>query len=151
MTKREPMYSMYVPHERVYTDVGDVSLTRQEFAEECDLNALMARYDKQGVWPLAPANAEPRYLDVSAVPDMQTAMHVMIEATNAFNRLPATVRREFDNDPMTFVEFAERDDSLPKLREWGLAPPEKVPEEPMRVRVIPDPVPPQADPRPPTQ
>lgn len=130
------LYSMYVPHDRVRKPVGTVSLTRQEFAAECDVNVLMARYDKAGVWPNALPTAEPKYLDLSDVPDFQSAMQLMIDANEAFMRLPATVRRDFDNDPAQFVAFAEESENLPKLREWGLAAPEASPEAPMRVEVV---------------
>lgn len=118
------------------------SMTRQEFAEECDLNQIMKRYEKTGMLPVN-AQSEPRYIDFTQSPaDLQEAMRVMIEAEAAFMSLPASVRKEFDNDAMRFVEFAEDGDNLGKLREWGLAPPEKAPEPPMRVEVVNAPPPP---------
>lgn len=127
--------NFYEPHVRVRTPVGEVSMTRQEFKDECDLNVLMARYEKAGANPVM-ANAVPRYLDLADVPDFQEAMNLVIEAQRAFMSLPAVVRREFDNDPGKFVEFAEREENLPKLREWGLAAPEKTPDAPLRVEVV---------------
>lgn len=129
-------YSMAVPHKRVPADIGGPSLTRQEFTEECDVNALMARYEKSGVWPMPPPNAEPRYLDLTEVPDFRSAMDMLRDAEAAFMTLPAKVRREFDNDPRAFVDFAQNPDNLAKMREWGLAAPEVVPDPPMRVEVI---------------
>lgn len=110
------------------------SRTRQEFAAECDINTIMARYSKTGV--VSHINpVTPRYLDLTTLPDFQTAMHMLIDAEAAFASLPAVVRREFDNDPSKFVAFAEDQENLPRLREWGLAPPEKVPEPPLKVEV----------------
>lgn len=122
------------------SDMGEFepSLTRQEFAEECDINSIMAQYDKYGV--VSHVNPrEPVYLDVSNVPDLGTALRVMNDATAAFMTLPAKVRREFDNDAVKFVEFAEKGENLEKMREWGLAPPVQAPAEPLAVRVVPDP------------
>lgn len=141
--------SMYVPCrlDVVYDGMdenGEVlpSMTRQEFAEECDLNQIMKRYEKTGMLPVN-AQSEPRYIDFTQSPaDLQEAMRVMIEAEAAFMSLPASVRRDFDNDAMRFVEFAEDGANLGKLREWGLAPPEKAPEPPMRVEVVNPPTPP---------
>lgn len=111
------------------------SRTRQEFAEECDINAIMSRYNRTGV--ISHVNAAvPQYLDVSVLPSFQDAMQIVLDAEAAFAGLPSTVRREFDNDPAKFVAFAEDAENLGKLREWGLAPPEKLPEEPMRVEVV---------------
>lgn len=137
------MFSAAVPHPRVPYDVGpEPSMTRQEFAAECDVNALMARYDKTGVWPLKPIETAPQYLDLTDVPSFQDAMHLLIEAERAFMSLPATVRRDFDNDPAQFVAFAEDASNIEKMREWGLAPPAPLPEPPMRVEVTNPPPPP---------
>lgn len=134
-------YSMFIPHKRVTAHIEGPSATRQEFVDECDVNRLMAQYERTGVWPLRPTGAEPRYLDLSDVPDFQSAMQLMIDAEAAFMSLPATVRRDFDNDAGKFVAFAEDGENLPKLREWGLAPPEKAPDAPMRVEVVNPPEP----------
>lgn len=129
-------YAAVRPHERVVTVIDGPSRTRQEFAKECDVNELMRRYQKTGVMPVG--RTEPRYLDCTAVPQFHDAMQLFLQAEAAFMRLPAVVRREFDNDPEQFVAFAQNADNLPKLREWGLAEPEKAPEEPMRVRLDED-------------
>lgn len=122
-------------------DRFEPSLTRQEFAEECDINTIMARYEASGV--ISHVNrAVPMYLDTTTYPDLQGAMDQFREAALAFNALPAAVRREFDNDPQLFVDFASDSENLPRMREWGLAPPEKVPEPAMRVEVVNPPEPP---------
>lgn len=114
-------YSMFVPHLPVHAPISGDSLTRQEFAAECDVNNLMARYEKTGMFPQV--EREPRYMNLVGVPDFHAAMQLVIDAEAAFMSLPATVRREFDNDPGRFVEFAQDKENLPQMREWGLAPP----------------------------
>jgi len=118
---------MYVEHFPVEAEIGGFSMTRQEFADECDINVLMRKYEATGVLP--PLNgATPQYLDVSQVPDLALALDIVDRATTAFMALPASVRREFDNDPVKFVSFAENEANIDKMREWGLAPkPEVVP------------------------
>lgn len=107
------------------------SLTRQEFAEECDINALMSHYEKTGL--ISHINPRtPQYLDVSDVPDLATAHQIIETATAEFMALPANVRREFDNDPMTFVAFAQNPDNIDRMREWGLAPPKADPPAPAK-------------------
>jgi phage internal scaffolding protein len=112
------------------------SLTRQEFADECDVNKLMAQYEKTGILPTPVNGREPRYLDVSDVPDLASALSMLHAATEAFMSLPAIVRRDFDNDPQKFISFAENSENIPKLREWGLSPPEPTPPAPQEVRVV---------------
>lgn len=137
-------YGMRRPRRRVVAnrfyvdkngDVTDVSLTRQEFKDECDINNLLRKYTEQGI-PPALRVGTPQYFDATDVPDFQTAMQVVIDAQEAFMKLPAAVRKELDNDPARFVEYAQDPENLPNMRKWGLAPPEKVPDAPMRVEVV---------------
>lgn len=130
------MHSAYVPHERVQYVDDTPSLTRTEFAQECDINAIMARYEKTGVMPgQALPNREPVYMDLSDVPDYQTALQHVMAAQDAFMQLPAKARAEFDNNPAAFCEFAADPANLDRMREWGLAPPAPVEPEPVKVRV----------------
>lgn len=136
----EPLSSMYVerPSELDYsTDVSGPSLTRQEFADECDINKIMASYEKTGV--ISHQNQrQPLYLDLENVPDLAEAMQIVDTAKTAFMTLPANVRREFDNDPVQFVQYVQNgdDEALKRLREWGLAEPEPTPEPPQRVEIV---------------
>lgn len=125
----------YVEHERVQIDASKDGRTRQEFADECDINTLMARYEKTGVINHF-SQSEGNYFDATDVPDLATALAFVAHAEDAFMRLPAAARREFDNDAVKFVQFAEDKDNLPRMREWGLAPPEAVPDAPMRVEIV---------------
>lgn len=131
-------YGNWLPHDRVQLDcsAGGPSMTRQEFAEECDVNALMARYEKTAVWPGPLRTTEPVYMDTTIVPNFREALDMLREANEAFMRLPAATRREFDNNAEKFVEFAQDPENRAKLVEWGLTEPEKVPEPPMRVEVV---------------
>ena len=118
-------------------DMGDFapSMTRQEFADECDINTIMSRYEQAGA--ISHVNrAMPVYMDVTAVPDLRGALDAMREATLAFQSLPAVVRREFDNDPQKFVDFAQDPANLEKMRDWGLAPAAEVAPAPLKVEVV---------------
>lgn len=128
----------------VVVDFGTVpegkSLTRQEFVEECDINNLMKQYANGGMLP--PADRPPQYIDCIGVPDYQAALDIVREAGEAFASLPAAARRQFDNDPVQFVQFASDPDNREQLEKWGLTAPPVVPEPPMRVEVVAPPVPP---------
>lgn len=133
---KSKLYSAGGPRHEVLADLGGPSLTRQEFLDECDVNGIMDRFEKSGVWPYPEVDLAPRYFDATNVPDLQTALAVMIDAEEAFMSLPAKVRKEFDNSALKFVEFAGDPANLDQMREWGLAPPAKEPEAPMRVEVV---------------
>lgn len=123
------------PHERVYAEISGRSRTRQEFQDECDINAIMKRYEKTGVLTHY-SKREPQYIDFGdGVPDFHTAMNMMVAAETAFLTLPAVVRKRFENDPQEFVAFASNAENIGQLREWGLAAPEKAADAPIRVEV----------------
>lgn len=124
---------------RVMTDASKGGRTKQEFAEECDLNVLMKRYEKTGVPPSFKA-VPPRYVDAADMPDFQTCLQVVADAERQFMALPARVRSEFENDPAKFVEFASDPANLDQMRKWGLAEPAPVPPEPVEVKVVGDPL-----------
>lgn len=127
----------FVKESGVRGDMGkwEPSLTRQEFAEECDINTIMERYEASGA--ITHVNtSNPVYMDVTELPDLRGAMDAMREASLAFYSLPAKVRREFDNDPQAFVDFAQAPENLEQMRTWGLAPEAAVEPPPVRVEVI---------------
>lgn len=106
---------------------GGPSLTRQEFADECDINSIMAKYESHLADPMKSVR-EPIYYDFTASPSsLMEAMDIMARGQEAFMRLPATVRREFDNDPAQFVDFASDPANVDQLVEWGLAERKEVP------------------------
>lgn len=111
------------------------SKTRQEFADECDINTIMERYENGGA--ISHVNkAQPMYLDTTGYPDLQGAMDLFREAAVQFNALPAKVRREFDNDAQKFIDFAAEPENLERMREWGLAPAAPIPESPVKVELV---------------
>lgn len=113
------------------------SLTRQEFADDCDINNIMARYANGEIPSFVNQAREPTYVDFTSMPsDLMGALDASRRAAEAFMTLPAEVRREFDNDPIKFVDFASDKENLPQLQTWGLAPKPKAPEPPMRVEVV---------------
>lgn len=112
------------------------SLTRQEFAAECDINTLMAQYEKTGVINHF-RQGQPQYVDLTDIPvDLQSTLNILADATAAFMQLPATLRRDFDNDPVKFCDFATNPDNIGKMREWGLAPPAPTEPAPQKVEII---------------
>lgn len=102
------------------------SMTRQEFADECDINTLMKRYEAHGTSVnnlLALPAQGGQYLDFANIPDTLLGyMTFMQDAERAFMTLPALVRKEFDNNAYLFCEFASDPENLEQMRAWDLAP-----------------------------
>lgn len=118
----------------------DESLTRQEFAEECDINTLMRRYEGHAQGPSNLPMRDPGqmfYADFTVLPSSVMEFHEYMNTVQAsFMSLPAAVRKEFNNSPYEFVDFASDPENLPQLRTWGLAAPEKAPAAPIKVEVV---------------
>lgn len=111
---------------------GEVSLTHQSFKDDCDINKLMARYEKTGI--LDHVNrVQGAYGDFSETVDFQTAFDVVRNAEAMFMTLPARVRADFRNDPGEFLTFATNPENQEKMIEYGLATrrtPEPTPSKP---------------------
>lgn len=135
----EPLTSMYVEipdREQFGLDCSNLpSLTRQEFADDADINTIMAQYEKTGV--ISHMNqTPPAYLDLTDVPDLQQSIDLIREAETAFMSLPATVRATFDNNAVKFVEFAQNPANIDQMRAWNLAPTPPAPPEPQKVEIV---------------
>lgn len=123
----EPYSSAYVARKPVQQPHADDGRTRQEFAEECDINVLMAGYERSGI--ISHINPlPPQYFDASNLPDLAESLAIYDQAQTAFMTLPASVRATFDNDPLKFVEYAENPANLEQMRDWNLAPRPPVPD-----------------------
>lgn len=127
--------SAFVSHDPVDVYFDEPSRTRQEFAAECDINTLMARYEATGV--ISHINErQPYYFDTTGAPDLREAIDIVRDAERAFMSLPAKVRASFDNDAVAWVDYAQDPKNLEQMREWGLAPPVKPEAAPLKVEVV---------------
>lgn len=113
---------------------------QQQFKEECDINTLVERFHVTGELPNQ--LEMPADVDFSeGVTDYQTALNMVIEARDAFMKLPAAARTRFNNDPQALMAFLADRSNLEEARKLGLAVPAPEPEPPPKVipvRVIPD-------------
>ncbi len=119
------------------------SRTRQSELRYCDINVIMAKYEQTGVLPQV--GVEAFYADVSDVGDFREAVERVQRGDEVFMSLPASVRKEFDNDAVAFVDFCTDDvnraGNMAKLHELGVVVPEEFrPKPPV---VVPDPVEPE--------
>lgn len=119
-----------VQHERLRTPVGEKSRTKQSFAEETDINAIMRKYLSSGIMPHI-ASSPPRYGDFSSAGDYLESMNKVKDAEQRFADLPSNVRDHVDNDPAKLLELAYDESRRDELVELGLLPPE--PEAPVAV------------------
>lgn len=114
------------------------SMTRQEMAAECDINTIMAQYDKYISDPMMLLRQQgERYLPLDEMPQtLMESMQILQDASQAFYSLPAVVRKEFDNDPVAFTDYALDPNNIDQMRDWGLARPKPVEAPPQKVEVV---------------
>lgn len=108
------------------------SMASQSFADEVDINKIMARVQKGH--PVLTSNGQPFYGDVSEFGGLQESLIKVQEANDLFMQFPANVREKFDNDPVNFVEFMSDPKNTKKAIDLGLAtalPEPVVPEPPV--------------------
>lgn len=109
------------------------TLTKQEFAEEVDINTIVERF---GVTGEMPQNVRvPLTSEFVETMDYRTSIDKIREADDAFMQFPAKIRAEFENDAAKFVAFVSDPANVDKVREWGLANPLPTASPPVEVIV----------------
>lgn len=106
---------------RVQTRVSGPSLTRQEFAEECNINQILDQFQRTGAMSHF-AKYAPLYGEFDAR-DYQSAQNLLIRAREMFDALPSNVR-QLVSTPAGFLEFVQDPANAEKMRELGLRAPE---------------------------
>ena len=106
--ERPKIRTAYGPRFSVKTDVSGPSMTQQHFKDECDINQILARYQKTGVIDHVNRYAE-QYGDMDGA-TFHEHMEQIARAQNMFEALPATARDHFRNDPAQFLDYVSNID-----------------------------------------
>lgn len=107
--------------------------TRQEFEAECNINNIMAKYQRTGIIDHI-TKYSPTYGEYDPI-DFQQAMETIKQGESLFAELPSRARKYFNNDPAEFMEFVNDPENADKLVDLGLA------SKPVQAPETPDPVP----------
>nr|QJB20028.1 MAG: internal scaffolding protein [Microvirus sp.] len=91
---------------RVQTINTEPTRTQQQFAEECDINYIMKKYETTGEFSTHFKQGG-RYADFSNITDFQDMLHTVQYAQDAFMTLPAEIRSRFRNDPQQILTFLQ--------------------------------------------
>lgn len=95
--------------------------TKQSFRDACDMNKILAMAEQSGLVNHVNTTGG-SYLDCSNVVDYQTAVNLVNDAEDAFNALPAAIRKRFENDPAEILAFLGDEKNLDEAIEIGLIP-----------------------------
>lgn len=107
-------------YESSFDQQGQTSRTKISEMDACDINKIMERFNRTGQIP-AMQKLPPNYGDATAM-DFATAQNFIIEAREAFLKLPALTRKHFHNDPHTYMEAIAKatPESIPELKKLGI-------------------------------
>lgn len=103
-----------------FTAAGD--RTKQSFKAECDINNIMARYQRTGVIDFAQKH-EAQYADCTGL-EFESGMQTIARARAMFEDLPSKLRQRFENEPAKFLEFVQNPKNREEAKELGLLKPE---------------------------
>ncbi len=112
------MRSAHIPHDPVRKIFLLPSRTQQSFAEETDINRIMAKYQKTGMLDHINEHGA-HYGDQPAAEDFHAAMSMVASTNSLFEELPSSVRDEFDNDPSLFLDYVADDERRADLVRTG--------------------------------
>ena len=99
---------------------GTQTRTKSEFADECDINNIVARCIKGAALPSG--GRTPIFGDFTEVSDFSTAQNLIAEANSEFEQLPSETREKFGNDVSKLMDFLDDENNLDEAIELGLAP-----------------------------
>jgi len=110
----------YQPTERVQLTFPDSTMTKQSFKDECDINNIMKKYEKNGLIDHL-NNTRGEYGDFIGFSDYQTSLNEIKAADEAFATIPAAIRARFNNNPSEFLEFVQDEKNADEMIRLGLA------------------------------
>lgn len=98
---------------------AEEDVAQQQFKNEVDMNTIVKRFGyalELNVGAAGPGE----FGDFSAGVDFQAAMNRVVEAQQAFARLPAALRARFGNDPARFLDYVHSSDNVAEAVELGI-------------------------------
>ena len=100
------------------------SRTLQQFKDEADVNYLIQRYMKTGMFynPLTQTARKriPDFGDYSSIGTFAEQQQHLISVYEEFSLMPAKVRERFSNNPALFVEFAGDPKNIKECMKMGI-------------------------------
>lgn len=88
--------------------------------DECNINTIVARARRTGFLGDEARRLKAQYGDFSQIPDFAAMQEKIVAARELFALLPATVRRQFGNDPGEFVRASDTQEGRELMVKLGL-------------------------------
>jgi len=113
---------------RVHTTFPDASRTQQQFADDVNINKIMAKYKKTKMITHL-NNTTGVYADMTNIGSYEEAIQTVINANNAFTDLPSNLRAKFSNNPQELINFLSDSSNDAEAIKLGLKIPKEQPQE----------------------
>lgn len=104
---------------RSITILDPVSKTQQLHMGLCDIDNIVETYRKTGHLP-ALRKVHPTFADNSTVPSFEETHDAVIQAKEAYNRLPKQIRNETNHDYKQFQTWLENPANIQTAEKYGL-------------------------------
>ncbi len=111
--------SRETPRVRKQTKIVGDSRTKQSFQKECNINNIMAKYQK--IHTIEHVNERSGEYGFASGLDLKQAMDKVQQAQTMFDELPSSIRTKFNNQPGEFLDFVQDEDNITEMIELGLA------------------------------
>lgn len=98
---------------------GDKTRTQQSARDQVDLNRIVQRFGSTGQWDHL-NEREPHYGDATLALDLAAAIDLVRRTQGDFERLPASVRKACDHDPVVMLKMLESMDGAQVLADAGM-------------------------------
>lgn len=109
-----------------------------QYAQDADINVIVARFGLDPKLP-PPEAFDPRYYgDVTAIPDLRSALDTVRDAQERFRALPARLRERFANDPARLWNFVNDPANIDEAVNLGLLTRAAPPQAPNGAPPIPE-------------
>lgn len=105
---------------------GDVLLTQQSAAADCDMNEIMRRA-MAGAMPTHVNPGVPRFGSLIGMGDLRDALNLVVKADEMFHQLDPFVRKRFHNSPAELLDFVQDPQNREEALKLGLIDPKPVP------------------------
>lgn len=110
---------------RYYQTHDPKVMVKQEFADECNIKNILENYTiSKKITHINPL--EPQY-GFATGNDFRESLEIVQIARDNFMKLPSALRRDFDNDPANFLNFASDPANASEMASMGLIDPIDVP------------------------
>jgi len=100
------------------SDGNILYFTEQNHKQECDINSIIRKYDKNGLINHV-SNIEAKFGDVTGI-EFQTAQNKVLEAKKMFGDLPSNIRKRFGNNPSELLSFLDDPGNRSEAETLGL-------------------------------